>query len=106
MALNSPITVPIGWFSIIWSEEVELRSVGAGSVISILYDFVSVTVDPPAVVPVIETEKFIDPDIKGIPLITPVIELIDNPGGNPEAEKVPLPECSTMKDGIGLLFMP
>ena len=51
-----------------------------------------VTVAPPAVVPVAVTVKFWEPTTLVAPLITPVAELIDRPGGSPVAEKEPLPE--------------
>ena len=51
-----------------------------------------VTVAPPAVVPVAVTVKFWEPTTLVAPLITPVAELIDRPGGSPVAEKEPFPE--------------
>ena len=68
-----------------------LNGKDSGSVISTLNDFVSVTVAPPAERPVIDTEISKEPAIKVDPLIIPVAELIDSPGGSPVAEKEPSP---------------
>ena len=63
-----------------------------GSLISTVYTLDTVTVPPPAVVPVAVTVKFCEPVTLVSPVIVPVAELIDSPGGRPVAEKEPLPE--------------
>ena len=56
----------------------------------------TVTLAPPAVVPVAVTVKLCEPVTLVAPLITPVAELMDRPGGRPVAEKEPLPENPTV----------
>ena len=68
----------------------------AGSLITMVYTFVSVTVPPPAVDPVAVMVTFWVPDTLVVPLITPVAALMESPGGKPVAEKEPLPECATV----------
>ena len=57
-----------------------------------MYCLDTVTLAPPAVVPVAVIVKFWEPTTLVAPLITPVAELMDKPGGSPVAEKEPLPE--------------
>ena len=59
----------------------------AGSEMTILYCLDTVTLAPPAVVPVAVTVKFCEPTTLVEPLISPVEALIDRPGGSPVAEK-------------------
>ena len=68
----------------------------AGSLMTIVYTKLSVSVPPPAVAPVAVTVKVCDPVTLVEPLISPVAELIESPGGRPVATKVPLPENPTV----------
>ena len=63
-----------------------------GSVITIWYCLDTVTLAPPAVVPVAVTVKFCEPTTLVAPRISPVEALMDSPGGSPVAEKDPLPK--------------
>jgi hypothetical protein len=63
-----------------------------GSEITVLYCLDTDIPAPPAVVPVAVTVKDCVPTTLVDPLITPVEELIESPGGSPLAEKDPFPE--------------
>ena len=79
---------------------VRLRENGndEGSEMTILYCLDTVTLAPPAVVPVAVMVKFCEPITLVEPLISPFEALMDSPGGSPVAEKDPLPEKLTVWD--------
>ena len=64
----------------------------AGSEMTIWYCLDTVTLPPPAVVPVAVMVKDCEPTTLVSPLITPVAAFIDSPGGSPVADREPLPE--------------
>ena len=76
----------------------------AGSEIIRLYCRESVRLPPPAVVPVAEMVKDWEPTTLVAPLISPVVELIDRPGGRPVAEKEPLQENPMVCDKLVSFF--
>ena len=67
-----------------------------GSEMTILYCLETVTLAPPAVVPVAVIVKFCEPTTLVEPRISPVAALIESPGGSPVAEKDPFPEKLTV----------